>query len=260
MTAPQAEEIIGCIDGTFVRVVADGEEIHLHFDGGICRLSRSGAALLAAALDPEALTPAPAQSPAQPPNLPPPGASRLMGTSVNPSVGDLIAEGYLDEGATLTLTRRGHEYTATVTAAGDIEHNGVLHGSLSAAAKAATGAIAMNGWAVWHAGDEGPIGNLRWWLQADHFPGEGHRYAESSAKEMQMVARWWVDHTLSKGLDPGIPNEAEVEVLLDGNDYAESTLESYRRHLRNWFALYGKNVAPSDSEGEPDDDSHAGML
>lgn len=259
MTGPETEEIIGCIDGTFVRVVTDGDEIHLHFDGGTSRLSRSGAALLAAALGPEAPAPGPAQPPAKPPNLPPPGASRLMGADVNPSVGDLVAEGYLDEGATLTLTYRGHEYTATVTAAGEIEHNGVLHGSLSAAAKAATGATAMNGWAVWHVGDEGPIGHLRWWLQADHFPGEGHRYAESSANEMRMVARWWVDHTLSRGIDPGVPDEVEIEALLDGNDYAESTLESYRRHLRNWFALYGKNVAPSDGS-EPDDNSHAGML
>lgn len=259
MTGPEAEAIIGCVDGAFVRVVTDGDEVHLHFDGGVSRLSRSGAALLAAALDPEAPTPEPAHPPAKTPNLPPPGASRLMGAGVNPSVGDLVAEGYLDEGATLTLTYRGHECAATVTAAGDIEHNGVLHGSLSAAAKAATGAIAMNGWAVWHVGEEGPIGHLRWWLQADHFPGEGHRYAESSANEMRMVARWWVDHTLSKGLDPGMPDEAEIEVLLDGNDYAESTLESYRRHLRNWFALYGKNAARRD-DGEPDDDSHAGML
>ena len=71
---------------------------------------------------------------------------------------------------------------------------------------------------------------------------------------MRTVAQWWVDHTLSNGLDPGTPDEFEIEALLGGNGYAESTVEQQRRHLRNWFEFYGRDPA-SDHESEHDDDS-----
>ena len=238
MKRARTEKTIGCVDGAVVRVVSDSDGAHLHCNGGVAHLSRSGAAALASALAPGASE----ASSAVPPRPRSPGDSRRMGAGVNPSVGDLITEGYLDEGATLTLSYRGHEHTARVYASGEIEHNGVRHGSLSAAARAATGATAMNGGAAWHT-DDGPIGDLRWWLRADRFPGDGHSYGEPFAKRMRMVARWWVDHTLSNGLDPGTPDEAEIEVLLGGNGYAESTLEQQRRHLRNWFYLYGRGPA-----------------
>ena len=258
MTGAQSEKIIGCVDGTVIRVVTEGDEIHLQFEGEVAPLSRLGAALLAAALDPDTPASKPVAPSARSPYPPPLGTSRRMGAGANPSVGGLVAEGYLDEGAMLSLTHHGREYTATVTGTGEVEHNGVLHGSLSAAAIAATGATAMNGWAAWHAGEDGPIANLRWRLRADHFPGEGHRFSDKYATEMRMVARWWVDHTLSAGLDPGMRTEAEIEALLGGSGYAESTLDSYRRHLHNWFALYGKGVT-ADDESEHDNDSHAAM-
>lgn len=255
MTDPKAEVIIGCVDGAVVRVVSDGNGAHLHFNGGVAHLSRSGAALLAAALVHEA----PESRPAVQSRIParqPRGTSSRMGTGINPSMGDLVAEGYLEEGETLTLTYRGHEYTARVTASGEIEHDGVCHGSPSAAAKAATGTYAMNGWVEWHIGDEGPISDLRWWLRADQFPGDGHRYADSSANQMRLVAGWWVEHTLSKGIDPSTPDETEIEALLGGQGYAEKTMESYRQVLRNWFALYGRD-AKSAPKSEHDDDSDA---
>ena len=48
----------------------------------------------------------------------------------------------------------------------------------------------------------------------------------------------------------------EIEVLLGGNGYAEKTMESYQGHLRNWFALYGRDAAfdhKSDHDNGPYD-------
>ena len=70
---------------------------------------------------------------------------------------------------------------------------------------------------------------------------------------MRTVAHWWVDHALTRGINPGTPDEFEIEALLGGNGYAEKTLESYHGHLRNWFELYGRDAA-SDPESEHDDD------
>jgi len=53
-----------------------------------------------------------------------------------------------------------------------------------------------------------------------------------------MIARRWVEYTLLRGLDPGQSDEQAVEDFLGGNDFAESTLASYRGHLRQWFRQY----------------------
>lgn len=248
-------EHVGCVDGTVLRVTRHGTEVRLHLGGNVAPLSRDAAQRLAALLHPTGTRPSPA------PTTPPPGTSRRMGVGINPSLAALIDEGYLEAGTELVLRHRAREFTATVTATGEVEHGDVLHGSLSAAAKAATGVVAMNGWSAWHVGNDGPISDLRWWLRADHFPGDGHRFSDSYSSEMRMIARWWVEHTLSEGLDPAARDELEIESLLGGNDYAESTLDSYRRHLHNWFALYGRNEASPD---DADDDgtgsaSSAGM-
>ena len=247
-------EHVGCIDGSVVRVARQGAEVHLHLGDSVAQLSRDAAQRLAALLHPadSRLSPAPP--------APPPGASRRMGAGINPSVADLIDEEYLETGTELVLRHRGNEYTATLTASGEISHGGVLHGSLSAAAKAATEAVAMNGWAAWHIRDSGPISDLRWWLRADHFPGEGHRFSDSYSGEMRMVARWWVEHTLSEGLDPATRDELEIESLLGGNDYADSTLESYRRHLHNWFILYGRDAAGADDADDGGGGEHASSV
>ena len=246
-------EHVGCIDGSVVRVARQGAEVWLHLGDSVAPLSRGAAQRLAALLHTADSRPSPAVP------APPRGASRRMGTGINPSVADLIDAEYVEAGTELVLRYRGNEYTATLTASGEIRHDGALHGSLSAAAKAATGTVAMNGWAAWHIRDGGPIGDLRWWLRADHFPGEGHRFSDSYSGEMRMVARWWVEHTLSEGLDPATRDELEIESLLGGNDYAESTLESYRRHLHNWFILYGRNAASSDDADEGDGE-HASFV
>lgn len=236
---------IGCIDGAVLRVTRSGTETHLHLDDTVAPLSPAAAERLASLLhpaQPPPSTPPPAQLP------PSRDASHRMGAAANPSVGDLIQEGLIAVGTVLTFRHHGIEHQATVNPRGDIEYRGQLHATLSAAAKTASGGASINGWTAWKLLDGPPIDHLRWTLRAQDFPGAGHGYATSSANEMNQLARRWVQHALANNLDPARPSEAEVETVLSGHGYAESTLESYRRHLRNWRAMYGRESSVDDSE------------
>lgn len=266
---------VGCIDGAVLRVARHGTEVRLHLGGSLARLSPEAAQRLAALLHPagtqgsrarsaptqdEPSGPTPRDTdrrgrPSGRPSAPPPGVSRRMGTAANPSVADLLSAGLLEDGSILTLRYHGAEYTATVGADGSIEFEGTQYTSPSAAARAASEGASMNGWTAWKIFDGPPIDDLRWLYRADDFPGEGHRYAPSTAGEMRQIACWWVQHALAEGLDPANPGDSNTEAFLSGHGYAESTLGSYRRHLRNWHLLYGRRASPDESDvgtSEPD--------
>ena len=245
-------EHVGCIDGSVLRVTHQGAEVHLHFGSSVAPLSRNAAQRLGALLNPGSAAPTSTKPP-----TPPQGASRRLGAATNPSVADLLAAGLIDDGTILTLRYRGVEHTATVRPNGDVEFDGRPHTSLSSAARTACAGASVNGWTAWRLFDGPPIDDLRWMLRADDFPGEGHRYAPSSASEMRQLARSWVQHALAAGLDPSNPDDDEIDALLSGHRYAESTLGSYRRHLRNWRILYGRDARTGEAtmadgdNGEP---------
>ena len=71
--------------------------------------------------------------------------------------------------------------------------------------------------------------------EADRFPGEDHRYAASTQREKQRLAQKWVRFALDRDLHPGEFDEQAVERFLSGNRYSESTLNTYRTHLDQWF-------------------------
>ena len=249
MTASgNSSEHIGCIDGSVLTVTRQGAQIHLHLGGSVAPLSRIAAERLA-----ELLSPTSSQSPSVP-LAPTQGGSRRVGVAANPGVADLLAAGLVEDGTILTLRHHGVEHTATVCPDGDIEFDGRRYSTLSAAARAACAGASMNGWTAWKLFDGPHINDLRWLFRANEFPGEGHRYSPSSAGEMRQIARWWVQHALEQGLDPADPSDEEIEALLGGNGYADSTLGSYRRHLRNWRLLYGKE-APDDGPRASGDDN-----
>ena len=216
-------EHVGCIDGSVLRVTHQGAEVHLHFGSSVAPLSRNAAQRLGALLNPGSAAPTSTKPP-----TPPQGASRRLGAATNPSVADLLAAGLIDDGTIL-----------------------------SSAARTACAGASVNGWTAWRLFDGPPIDDLRWMLRADDFPGEGHRYAPSSASEMRQLARSWVQHALAAGLDPSNPDDDEIDALLSGHRYAESTLGSYRRHLRNWRILYGRDARTGEAtmadgdNGEP---------
>ena len=236
----QASGQVGCIDGSVLQITHYQDEVHVERDGRRVRLSREAARRFAGLLAPDAeTTPPDAPQPTQP--NPSGGAFRRLGAPTNPTLPDVVHAGYLDGGAILTLTHRGVEHTATVTTDGQIAFDGGLYGSPSAAASAACGGN-RNGWTEWSTFDGPPLDDLRWLCRADQFPGDGHGYSDSSAGEMRHVARWWVEHALAEGLDPSEATAAQAEDMLSGRGYADSTLGSYRRHLRSWSAMYGKQT------------------
>ncbi len=231
----ESADQIGCIDGSVLRVTMCGTEVHLKFGDKIAPLSHMAVERLTTLLQSKSR-----DSPVS--VAAPKGPSRRMGAAVNPGVAELLGTGLVDDGTVLTLRHRGIEHTATVSANGQIAFDGRLYDSPSGAAQAACEGASVNGWTAWKLFDGSAIDEKRWLFRAGDFPGQGHSYADSSAKEMRQIALRWVEHALDARLDPAEPGD-EVEVFLGGHGYAESTLESYRRHLRNWRDLYGGGAA-----------------
>ncbi len=230
-----SQQTIGCIDGTLLHVVTDNDEVSLHFDGRVARISLAAAKLLANALNPDDTRRA--KGPMRHSRRR--GRSNRMGEPVNPSVLDLVYKGYLMPGTILSLTHLGNKYSGVVRTDGQIEVDGVANATLSAAAACATG-VTLNGWRVWRLRDGSLIDSLRWHMRADEFPGEGHQLATNSANEKRMIAKRWVKHALEKGLDPSVQNDSEINLMLDKKNYAASTINNYKLHLNDWFMLYGK--------------------
>ena len=150
---------------------------------------------------------------------------------------DLVEAGLLPPGSSLGFGRKGEVHEARVTAQGRLLADGREFDTPSAAAQHMAGSVSEPGWNVWRF-DGRPLADLRWRLRAQGFPPGDRQYARSTRDEMQRLAARWVDHALAGGLDPGTSNREAVEDLLAGHYYAETTLASYRRHLRQWFAYW----------------------
>ena len=161
----------------------------------------------------------------------------------------LIEAGLLAPGASLAMTHHGDHHFAKVTDDGRIIVGEEKFGSPSRACGRIVGG-SVNGWLKWRV-VEGPyegrtLADLRWRLRAHRFPPPDARYAASTQKEKRQLAMRWVEHALSSGLDPSIPNTEAVEDLLSGNGYAETTLASYRQHLQQWFNFHSRPAAHPD--------------
>ena len=239
---------IGCIDGSVLRVTRHGTEVHLHIGDNTAPLSQIAAKRLSSlcvhaepGVQAEPNTPTRPGQPSAPVTPSRWGVSGRMGEAAHPTLVDLLAGGFVNEGTVLALRHHGAERTATVTANGRIAFDGHLYDSPSGAAKVACGGASVNGWTAWKLSDGSPIGDRRWLFRADDFPGEGHRYAPSTAKDMRRIARRWVDYARTNRLDPAEPS-VEVEAFLRGHGYSESTLAVYRNNLLNWQHLYGSDT------------------
>lgn len=230
-----SERIIGCIDGSLLHVVTDNDEVSLHFDGRVARISLAAAKLLANTLNPDDTRRA--KVPMRHSRRG--GGSSRMGAPVNPSVLDLVDKGYLTPGEILSLHHLGNKHSGVVRADGQIEVDGVANATLSAAAAFTTG-VTLNGWQVWRLDDGSLIDSLRWHVRADEFPGEGHQLAATSANEKRMIAKRWVQHALEKGLDPSVQNDSQINLMLGAKNYAASTINNYKLHLNDWFKFYSK--------------------
>lgn len=243
---------IGCIDGQVLDVRRSAHEVCLTVADTRVRLSTEAASLLAVLLTAGPPATAHAGHDAEPERSPTASGRSVSRPSDQAArdprsvgsrpkhretVADLVNAGIIGPGTILTMTHRGQACHATVTADGLIEIDGRRFYSPSGAAEHVKGA-SVNGWTAWRDMGGALLTELRWRLRVHRFPGQEHDYAESTADEKQRVAGWWVDHALSSGLDPAERNDEAVEAVLGRREYAETTLESYRRHLDQWFELH----------------------
>ena len=236
----QQPEYIGCMDGRAIVLRRQADEIILSFDGVEARLSIEAAIRLANLL--------PSVTPASRPVI----KRRRRRRSAHPlvkrrgypeTIADLIEEGLIQVGTVLNIRHQNVERYGSITVDGKIDINGHEEDTLSAAGKWVIGRE-CSGWDTWKLQDGKSLADLRWALRAKRFPGKNHGYAESTAREENMLAMAWVDYALARGLDPGEKDNAKVEDFLTdrqrkiNHHYAESTLNAYRMRLRHWFDYY----------------------
>lgn len=234
---------VGCIDGSILELRRGSDEWLLSVGDSEARLSTQAAERLADLLTaghspPKAALPSEPVQVEQPPDDATPSEP---GARARERVDDLIEAGIISPGAVLTMKHRGSVHHATVAADGSIELEGDLCKTPSEASRLVAGA-SRNGWRDWKVMDGLSLDDLRWKLRAARFPGEDHTLAESTVQEKQRLALWWVKYAFENGLDPAARNEDAIADLLTRRNYADSTLDSYRRHLDQWFEMYGRRL------------------
>lgn len=244
----QPSEYIEGIDGSINIVIRRrSNEVVIVFGGVEARLSIDDAFRLAYLLQSNASKPVPSEDkpePVQPSMKIEPVRSSGKIRRYRETISDLMEEGLIMAGAGLTIKYKYMERSGTVTEDGKIEIDGYKEETPSAAGQRVTGK-SCNGWQEWRVYDGSRLADLRWMLRAKRFPGENHRYAESTAREKQQIAIGWVDYALARGLDPGKKSNAKTEAYLADRQlksdyrYTDSTLNVYRGHLRQWFNYYG---------------------
>ena len=237
----QSEYIEGINGSISIAISRRSDEISLVFGGVEARLSIEDAFRLAYLLQSNASKPVPLDDKPQPAR---PSVKRRR--RYRETISDLMEEGLITVGTVLTIKYKYMERSGTITADGMIDIDGYMERSPSAAGRRVTGK-SCNGWQEWRVRDGHRLVDLRWMLRAKRFPGENHGYAESTAREKQMIAVGWVDYALARGLDPGKKGNTKTEGFLSDRQrkseyrYADGTLDSYRIHLRHWFEWCGDN-------------------
>ena len=235
----QQPEYIEGINGSItIAISRNANEISLVFGGVEARLSIEDAFRLAYLLQSNA-APVPVLSDDNPQPVRP-SVKRKRFSRHRETISDLIEEKLIEVGARLTINHKYTEHSGTVTADGMIEVDGYIERTPSAAGSRVVDRT-CNGWQEWSVYGGPRLADLRWKLRAKRFPGENHGYAESTARERQKIATGWVDYALARGLDPGKKSDAKTEAYLADRQrksdyrYSEATLDSYWRHLRQWF-------------------------
>lgn len=154
-------------------------------------------------------------------------------------VSDLIEAGLLEVGEVLAFQRGDTTYEAIVHIDGRLEiGRGGVFDSPSRAAAEAAGSKSEPGWDVWQCPNGKTLADLRWELRAASFPHDSGKHGDKYMAEKRNVVTRWVSYALSEGLHPGKRDDSAVQQFLGANRYAEATLNSYHRHLDEWFSLW----------------------
>ena len=76
-----------------------------------------------------------------------------------------------------------------------------------------------------------------WNDRANHYLDNGPGYRERYKVEKISIVRRWVSYALNHNLNPGVQNKDAVDEFLSINQYSIATLDSYNRHLEEWFSM-----------------------
>ena len=228
---------IGCIDGKTIALRRQGDEFVLCFDRAEARLSKEAATRLANLLT------------TSPTIIKKTKECRTYSTiqrlprrtsTAKETLADLLEEGLLGVGSVLIMSHQGKDYYATVTSQGALDLDGHIELTPSGAGKWVTGQES-DGWQVWSTRNGARLAHLQWKLRAIRFLGDNHGYSPSYIQEKRRIAKEWVDYALKNSLNPRTHNKEAIEDCLKYLQfktvyrYSESTLTSYRSHIRAWL-------------------------
>ncbi len=218
-------EPIGCIDRSVLTIRQDSDVVVLALGDSEARLSLDAVSKLAARLS---LAFPPPEIPRQDTRPEKPSVTKRKGTWEK--IIHLIEADLLHAGQVITLTNRGVTHRAKITTEGDIEIDGETFDTPSGAGKHAT-KRSSDGWQEWKI-DGRPLSDRRWAYRAQTFLANDQSYDPKTITEKRLVAGRWVRYALDNGLAPGKRDDDAVEAFLGTGNYADSTLQSYRRHLK----------------------------
>lgn len=74
-----------------------------------------------------------------------------------------------------------------------------------------------------------------WNERAKHYLDGHSKYRGKYKKEKLSLVERWVYYALHYGFNPGVYNQDAVEDFM--KPYSDSTLNSYHRHLKEWFSI-----------------------
>lgn len=160
-------------------------------------------------------------------------------------ISDLIEAGLLEPGVALTFSHGGVTHEAIVRSDGRLDIDGEGFGTPSRAASVVSGTVAQPGWDVWCCVDGRTLADLRWELRVAGFEPYENVSGKYMAEARRVIARW-LAYARRDGLHPGRRDDDAVQRFLSEKPYAETTLQSYVRHLDAWFATWDRTPKPTD--------------
>ena len=160
-------------------------------------------------------------------------------------IADLIEAGLLEPSAVLTFTYDGVTHEAIVHGDGRLDIDGDEGvDTPSRAAAVVSGTAAQPGWDVWCCADGRTLADLRWELRVADF-GPYENVSDKYTVEVQRVIGRWLVYARRNGLRSGRRDEDAVQRFFSEKPYAETTLQSYVRHLDAWFDTWDRTSKPA---------------
>lgn len=135
------------------------------------------------------------------------------------------------DGSTIGISRRGDDIVLSI-------ENTKARLSLDGVRKLVNHLALMTTEVKYSGGNALPLNEeySTWSDRANHYLDDGPIYRERYKVEKISIVRRWVSYALNHNLNPGAQNKDAVDEFMSMNQFSIATLNSYHRHLTEWFS------------------------